>query len=111
MDNILAENYKTILDDFNPSALAAKLSGRMRKLRLAKNITQETLSGMSGVSLGSLKRFENKNEISLKHLLQIALSLDALDAFQNLFPEDSYQSIDDLLEGQKTKERKRASNV
>ncbi len=109
MDNIL-DNKDVILDGFNPQAIAAKLAIKMRKMRLSQNLTQEVLSKRSGVSLGSLKRFENKHKISLEHLLQLALALDALDAFHNLFPENDYQSIDEIINKKKSKERKRGRN-
>ena len=63
------------------------------------------------MSWGSIKRFENSGEISLKHLLKLALALDALDEFHNLFPEKEYNSIDDILKSRKQKERKRGRNV
>ena len=100
-----------ILDDFNPPAIAKKLAGRVRKRRLFNNMTQKMLAEKSGVSLGSIKRFESIGEISLKHLLRIALVLDALHEFGNLFPEQEYKSIDDILKSRKLKERKRGRDV
>ncbi len=84
---------------------------RMKRSRLLLNLTQSSLSKMSGVSLGSLKRFENKYKISLEHLLQLALALDALDGFHHLFPEDDYQSIDEIINKKKLEERKRGRNA
>ena len=86
-----------ILDDFNPVAIAQKLAIRLRKKRLSLNISQKNLSEKSGVSLGSLKRFENNGEISLKNILKLALILDSLDEFNNLFPVNKYKSIDDII--------------
>ena len=40
--------------------------------------------------------------------MQIALALEALDDFHNLFPENDYQSIDEMIKMKKTKDRKRA---
>ncbi len=99
------------LDDFNPHAIARKIAERMRRKRLSLNISQQSLSSRSGVSLGSLKRFENKYEISLKHLLQMALSLDAMSEFNNLFPDYNYSSIDELISLKKSKERERGRDV
>jgi len=104
------DNKNTILDDFNPHSIAVKLAVRAKKLRLSQNLTQESLSQKSGVSLGSLKRFENKYKISLEHLLQLALALNALDAFHDLLPENDYQSIDEIINKKKIKNRKRARN-
>ncbi len=110
MDNIL-DDKNIILDDFNPQAIAAKLARKMRKLRLSQNLSQKTLSKRSGVSYGSLKRFENNYKISLENLLQLALALDALDTFHNLFPEKEFNSIDEIISKKKIKERKRARNA
>ena len=74
-------------------------------------MSQKSLSEKSGVSLGSIKRFETSGEISLKHLLKLALVLDALDEFHNLFPQKEYECIDDILKSRKQKERKRGRNV
>lgn len=104
----MLDEQHIILDDFNPWAISKKIAGRMKRKRLVLNITQESLSKKSGVSLGSLKRFENQYKISLEHLLQIALALEALDDFHNLFPENDYQSIDEMIKMKKTKDRKRA---
>ncbi|RUA25082.1 MAG: XRE family transcriptional regulator [Bacteroidetes bacterium] len=99
-----------ILDDFNPVSIAKKLAQRMRKRRLFLNMSQKLLSEKSGVSWGSIKRFESSGEISLKNLLKLALTLDALEEFHSLFPEKEYNSIDDILKSRKQKERKRGRN-
>ena len=99
-----------ILDDFNPVSIAKKLAQRLRKRRLFLNMSQKLLSEKSGVSWGSIKRFESSGEISLKNLLKLALTLDALEEFHSLFPEKEYNSIDDILKSRKQKERKRGRN-
>ncbi|MCF8372685.1 MAG: helix-turn-helix domain-containing protein [Bacteroidales bacterium] len=109
MDNIIANN-EYVLDDFNPPEIARKISLRARELRLAKNLTQEALAKRSGVSLGSLKRFETSYEISLKHLLQLALALDALDGFHDLFQVKLYDNLDQVIQSTKKNTRKRGRN-
>jgi transcriptional regulator with XRE-family HTH domain len=104
----MLEDINYIPDDFSPVAISKKIAGRMRQKRLALNLTQQKLSGMSGVSLGSLKRFENQYKISLEHLLKLALVLDALEGFHHLFPGNDYQNIDDLIKSKNVKNRKRA---
>ncbi|MCX6286761.1 MAG: helix-turn-helix transcriptional regulator [Bacteroidetes bacterium] len=91
------------LDAFNPRGLAGILAGRVRKRRLANNLSQETLARKSGVSLGTLKRFENQHEISLKHLLILAVALQATEEFGSLFPELPYQRLDDMIKEQSNK--------
>lgn len=43
-----------------------KIAQNMRDLRLEKGLTQEGLSKRSGVSLSSLRKFEQKGVISLE---------------------------------------------
>lgn len=107
MDNILTDN-DFVLDAFDPKKVAHEMAHRIMELRLEQNITQAELSKKSGVSLGSIKRFERTNEISLKHLLQIALVLGALDQFASLFKNSNTKSFDELVSNKK---RKRARNV
>ena len=95
------------LDDFNPPAIAQGIAVRLRNRRLALNLSQQALSARSGVSLGSLKRFESKAEISLRNLVLIVVALRATDEFATLFAPPHYQTIDDVLSEEKNKTRKR----
>lgn len=61
--------------------IAAKAQGR----RLLLNMSQKELAERSGVSLGSVKRFETSGEISLSSMLSIATVLNELAAFAELF--------------------------
>ena len=91
-----------------PMDLAKDISKRAKQKRVHLNITQKELAERSGVSFGSIKRFEQKGEISLKHLLQIATVLRSVGEFESLFREERYQSIDDVIRENSKKERKRA---
>ncbi|MDP1623178.1 MAG: helix-turn-helix transcriptional regulator [Bacteroidales bacterium] len=95
------------LQSYNPKALSALIADRVRRRRLSANLTQQALSIRSGVSLGTLKRFENLHEISLKHLLMLAVALQATDEFSELFPDPPYRDIDDVLKEQQVKKRQR----
>ena len=106
MTKIIADN-DFILDAFSPVALAKGIAARMRKRRLELNLTQKGLAMKAGVSLGSLKRFENSHEISLKHLLMLAVVLDATEEFDALFSKRQYQSIEEVLKMTTLKKRKR----
>jgi len=89
-----------------PSATRDAIRVSARRLRLARNMTQQVLAEKSGVPLSTLKRFEQSGEVSLAALLAIAGALDALDAFENLFPKPAAVSLDQL--GSVGVERKRA---
>lgn len=91
----------------SPSELSQEIAQRVKQKRLSLDLSQKTLSERSGVSYGTLKKFEHSGQISLKSLLKIALSLNALDGFTALFSEkkaEEFTSLDELL---KDKTRKR----
>jgi hypothetical protein len=104
--NILSTD-NLILDDFNPGIILRNLAERARKNRLEMNLSQNALAAKSGVSLGSLKRFESTAEISLKNLVMLAIALDATEEFKALFSRQKYQSLDELLTKNKLKTAKR----
>ena len=95
------------LDEYNPKAIAEMLAGKLRRRRLAANLSQQALSDRSGVSLGTLKRFESMHEISLKHLLMLAVAIQATGEFNALFPDPPFLNLDDLIREQNTKKRQR----
>lgn len=68
-----------------PSDIQSALAERFRKLRKAKGYSQTEMAQRSGVSLGSLKRFELTGQISLESLLKLAYLLDRLDDFMEVF--------------------------
>ncbi|MCH9740808.1 MAG: helix-turn-helix transcriptional regulator [Epsilonproteobacteria bacterium] len=77
--------------------------------RLEIGYTQDALSKRSGVSLGSLKRFESTGQISLESLLKIALILDALHEFESICskPLKQPQTLDEILLEEKKPKRGR----
>lgn len=78
------------------------LAERLRKVRKRRRISQEELSQKSGVSYGSVKRFETSGMISLLSLTKLAIALDCVDEIRSLFAEVPYLSIEEVLnEGKK----------
>lgn len=65
------------------------------------NLSQEGLAKRSGVTLGSLKRFERTGLIAFDSLLKLALVLDCLGDFDRVAAEDDHaltgRSLDDIL--------------
>lgn len=90
-----------------PSEVAADIADRVRSRRLERNWTQEILAERSGVALSTLRRFEQKGQISLERLLKIAVALDALGAFGELFRAPRIRSIDELEERETARQRAR----
>ena len=92
MNNFLF-NQKT------PKEIAQNLVERIQHRRKKLKISQIQLSQKSGVSLGSIKRFESKAEISLASLIKIAIALDLDKDFDSLFIQTTYNSIDEIING------------
>jgi transcriptional regulator with XRE-family HTH domain len=91
-----------------PGEMQKRVASRARDLRLELNLSQQSLSEKSGVSYGSLKKFEQTGQISLESLLKLAVILGCMDDFKELFALKSAEkalSLDDLLE--KNEKRKR----
>lgn len=89
-----------------PVEVMNELAGRIKTKRLRLNLTQEGISLRSGVSLGSLKRFESTGQISLESLLKLAHAVNALSDFDEIFQENnSRQSL--FLPYEEQKKRKR----
>ena len=77
-----------------------QIARRVRDIRKRRKISQKKLSEKSGVSLGSVKRFESSGEISLRALIKIAIALGIDDALINLFEETPFLSIEEIINGQ-----------
>ena len=77
--------------------LDKKIDERVRLIRKRRSISQERLSKISNVSLGSIKRFETTGQISLLSLTKIAVALNIADDLRNIFTEIPYNSIEEVI--------------
>ena len=76
------------------------IAQKIVRLRKRKKITQKQLAARSGVSLGSLKRFEQSSEISLQSLTKIAIALDVENELEDLFNNVPFASIEEVINEQ-----------
>ena len=67
------------------SEINKEIAKRLRTIRRKQKISQEQLWLISGVSLGSIKRFERTGDISFKSLIKIASALGRLEDIKLLF--------------------------
>jgi len=81
----------------NIISIKQDLLKRIRQRRKEAKISQNALAEQSGVSLGSIKRFETSGEISLSSLLRIAFALGYEDDFNSLFAHKNYKSLDEII--------------
>lgn len=68
-----------------PHEIAKELAKRHKALRKQLKLSQAKIAERSGVSLGSLKRFETTGQISLESLLKLAHLLNRLEDFKPVF--------------------------
>ncbi len=88
-----------------PAEISMEIARRSKTARLNANLSQSGLAERSGVSLGSLKRFESTGQIALESLLKIALTLNCLNDFNALF--STHVSQISLFSSHTEKPRKR----
>ncbi len=85
----------------SPTDVLLEVRDRFKARRLAVRLTQAGLAKRSGVTLGSLKRFETTGLIALDSLLKLALVLDCLSDFDKLAAQDSTslesRTLDEVL--------------
>jgi len=83
-----------------PNEVQLILKEKFKKQRKSLKITQQNLANKSGVSLGSIKRFEQTGQISLDSLLKIAFVLECLDGFEKVCEqgeEERFKSIEEII--------------
>lgn len=80
-----------------PGEVLEDVAKRVVTKRKSLGITQTELAKRSGVSLGSIKRFESTHQIAFASLINIAFALSCEKDFEQLFAQQSYASIDDVI--------------
>ena len=86
---------------FVPQDVMRECAQRVRALRIRHRIPQTELAERVGVAVGTIKRFEHTGEIQFRVLLEIALVLNRLEDFIDLFkmpdaPFSLYQTPESL---------------
>ena len=94
-DNILAMEMFEFLE-VTPDEINKGIAARICAVRKRRKISQVKLSEKSGVSLGSVKRFERTGEISLLSLTKIAIALNIEQELKQLFRNVPYMSLEEI---------------
>jgi len=83
-----------------PNQAQQQIAQHMRALRLGKGLTQAGLAARSGVSLASVRKFEQKGGISFESFLKLALALGCLEQLVEATKpaQQNFSSIDEVLE-------------
>ena len=82
--------------EVTPVEINMGIAKRVRALRKRRKISQAKMSELSGVSLGSLKRFESTGEISLLSLTKIAIALGVQSELKGLFADVPFLTIEEV---------------
>jgi len=98
------------INTVTPSEICKSVALRVKSRRLELNLTQSGLAARAGVNIETYRKFERTGEISLLSLVKLAIALDVTTDFAALFAQKQYQSLDDLLEVEKSK-RKRGQKL
>lgn len=91
--------------------LDQKVADRLRNIRRRHRISQEKLSEMSGVSYGSIKRFEATGQISFLSLTKIANALDLADELRTLFTQAPYLDMQEVINENRRKSKWDAERI
>lgn len=84
-----------------------RLAENLRARRLERKLSTKSLSAMSGVPASSIQRFELKHSISLESYVKLAKALGYSEELLQLLAEPKYDTMEELLEINKNKTRKR----
>lgn len=82
MDTIMSNDIMT-----TPEEVALYIALSVKDKRLTLNLSQQSLAQRSGVSWGVIKKFERTGKISLASLLKLALILECLNEFVEIFKQ------------------------
>ena len=95
---------------FDPYPLAVtmqRLAENLKARRLERKISTKRLAEMSGVPASSIQRFELKYAISLESYVKLAKALGSSEEIMQLLAQPKYDTMEELLEINKNKTRKR----
>jgi transcriptional regulator with XRE-family HTH domain len=106
MPNLL---YQFGVEDVNE--LMGLLAENLKKRRLERGISRKALSEMSGVPSSSIAHFEQKHAISLHSYVALARSLGYTQQIKSLMQAPIYETMEELLEITRNKNRKRGRNA
>ena len=90
----------------SPLSLRSEIGTQLAKIRLARNITQQTLAEEAGIGLRTLRRLETGQTSSFDSFLRIVIALSLTDELLGAFPSHEIRPIERM--DSRRQERKRA---
>ena len=80
-----------------PSDVLKEIAAKHRLVRKNAKLSQADFAERSGVSLGSIKRFERTGQISLESFFKLLFALDRLQEFDSILLLDDTERIKNLF--------------
>ncbi len=84
-----------------------ELAAKIKKARIASEMTQKELAQKAGIPLSTYRRIEQKGEGSIKDLVKICIALGRIVEFENLLDDTLYSPVEEYEKRNHRKERKR----
>jgi transcriptional regulator with XRE-family HTH domain len=100
-------DYKIDFTIASSKQIEIALCKQLRKIRLARNITQEKLAEEAGLSIRTIYTLEKGLGVSLDTFIRVLIALNIQHNLEVLLPDPEIKPIDLLIK--KKKERERAS--
>ena len=98
---------KYVFDPYPLQTTMQRLAENLKTRRLEKKLSTKSLAEMSGVPASSIQRFELKHAISLESYVKLAKALGYSEEMMQLLAEPKYDTMEELLEINKNRKRKR----
>ena len=81
-----------------PGQAKLEVAKREKERRRRMGMTQTALAQKAGVSLGSLRRFEQTGDISFASLVSLCYALGCEKDLESLFSAPAYRSIQEVID-------------
>ncbi len=91
-----AFDIKEFVPVLTEQSVISELVSRVKLRRKELGITQRNLAQKSGVSFGSVRRFEETGDISFSSLVKIGHAVGCLQDFNELFKNKSIVNLKDF---------------
>ena len=85
-------------DEKTASELCLEVAAREKKQRKARKMSRKELSARSGVTVSSLRRFEETGEISFHSLVLLLKTFENTQALDALFSRPYFQNIQEVID-------------
>jgi transcriptional regulator with XRE-family HTH domain len=89
-----------------PADIVKLLCDRLRKERLAKQMTQADVAARSGIGVNTVSNLEAGKNVGFENLVKVAMVLGYGDALAELF-KPKIDSLEDILRYEKSAARQR----